>query len=58
LAVSAHYAIVIYRRSFDAHERSPANEAFTRSSTPSPMCVQSRDLSYDMLPQGGVPDAA
>lgn len=50
----AHVAIVTYWRSFEEHERSHADEAFrARFSALGAMCVESRELGYEMLWQGG-----
>ena len=45
--------IVTYWRSFDDHERSHANELFTRKfATLAAMCADTKELGYDMLWQG------
>lgn len=48
-----HYVILTYWRSFDAHERSHANEVikkkFAKLAT---MCSETKELGYDMLWQG------
>ena len=48
-----HYVIVTYWRSFDDHERSHANELFTKKfSALADMCAETKELGYDMLWQG------
>lgn len=48
-----HYAIVTYWRSFDAHEKSHADEVFnTKFSALLNMCSETEELGYDMLWQG------
>ncbi len=48
-----HYAIVTYWRSFDAHEKSHADEVFnTKFSALLNMCSETKELGYDMLWQG------
>jgi len=48
-----HYAIVTYWRSFEAHERSHADEVFNNKfAALATMCTDSRELGYDMLWQG------
>ena len=48
-----HYVIVTYWRSFDDHERSHANELFTKKfSALASMCAETKELGYDMLWQG------
>ena len=48
-----HYVIVTYWRSFDDHERSHANELFTKKfSDLAAMCAETKELGYDMLWQG------
>ena len=48
-----HYVIVTYWRSFDDHERSHANELFTRKfAALTAMCADTKELGYDMLWQG------
>ncbi len=48
-----HYAIVTYWRSFDAHERSHADEVFTsKFAALATMCTESKELGYEMLWQG------
>ena len=48
-----HYVIVTYWRSFDDHERSHANEVFTKKfSALTAMCAETKELGYDMLWQG------
>ncbi len=48
-----HYAIVTYWKSFDAHEKSHADELFNRKfSALTTMCSDTKELGYDMLWQG------
>jgi hypothetical protein len=48
-----HYVIVTYWRSFEDHERSHANDLFTRKfSTLAALCTETKELGYDMLWQG------
>jgi hypothetical protein len=48
-----HYAIVTYWRSFEEHEKSHADEAFsTKFGELAKMCSETRELGYDMLWQG------
>lgn len=48
-----HYVIVTYWRSFEDHERSHANEIFTRKfAALAALCSETRELGYDMLWQG------
>jgi len=48
-----HYAIVTYWSSFEAHEKSHADEVFNRKfSALVTMCSETRELGYDMLWQG------
>lgn len=48
-----HYVIVTYWRSFEDHERSHANELFTRKfAALTAMCADTKELGYDMLWQG------
>jgi hypothetical protein len=48
-----HYAIVTYWTSFDAHEKSHADELFNRKfSALTTMCSDTKELGYDMLWQG------
>ena len=48
-----HYVIVTYWRSFDDHERSHANELFTKKvSDLAAVCAETKELGYDMLWQG------
>ncbi|MFO0701929.1 MAG: hypothetical protein U0236_22160 [Nitrospira sp.] len=52
-AVDNHYVIVTYWRSFDAHERSHANDVFQRKFAKlATMCSETKELGYDMLWQG------
>jgi hypothetical protein len=48
-----HYAIVTYWRSFEAHERSHADEVFKgKFAALATMCSESKELGYEMLWQG------
>ena len=48
-----HYVIVTYWRSFEDHERSHANELFTKKfSALADMCAETKELGYDLLWQG------
>jgi hypothetical protein len=48
-----HYVIVTYWRSFDEHEKSHADATFTsKFSALEAMCVETKELGYDMLWQG------
>ena len=48
-----HYVIVTYWRSFEAHERSHADEIFTNKFTAlAAMCSDTKELGYDLLWQG------
>jgi len=48
-----HYAIVTYWRSFDDHERSHADQLFTKKfAALADMCSETQELGYDMLWQG------
>jgi hypothetical protein len=48
-----HYVIVTYWRSFEDHERSHANEIFTKKfAALAAMCSDTKELGYDMLWQG------
>ncbi|OYT20639.1 MAG: hypothetical protein CCU26_05520 [Nitrospira sp. UW-LDO-01] len=48
-----HYVIVTYWRSFDAHERSHANDVFKKKFAKlAAMCSETKELGYDMLWQG------
>ena len=52
-AADDHYVIVTYWRSFEDHERSHANELFSKKfSVLAAMCADTRELGYDMLWQG------
>jgi hypothetical protein len=52
-AAEEHYAIVTYWKSFDAHEKSHADELFNRKfSALTTMCSDTKELGYDMLWQG------
>ena len=49
----AHIAIVTYWRSFEQHERSHADKVFNEKfAALAEMCIDSQELSYDMLWQG------
>lgn len=51
--IANHYVIVTYWRSFDAHERSHADEAFKKKFAKlATMCSETKELGYDMLWQG------
>ena len=53
-SADAHVAIVTYWRSFEEHERSHADRTFRDKFTAlGEMCVESRELGYEMLWQGG-----
>jgi hypothetical protein len=58
-AAEEHIAIVTYWRSFEAHEKSHADELFkSKFSALAEMCCDSKELGYDMLWQGeAMPDA-
>ena len=48
-----HYVIVTYWRSFDAHERSHADDVFKKKFAKlATMCSETKELGYDMLWQG------
>jgi hypothetical protein len=48
-----HYVIVTYWKSFEDHERSHANELFTKKfSALASMCAETKELGYDLLWQG------
>jgi hypothetical protein len=48
-----HYAIVTYWSSFEAHEKSHADEIFNRKfAALAAMCSETKELGYDMLWQG------
>ena len=48
-----HYAIVTYWNSFEEHEKSHADEVFTKKfAALAVMCSDSKELGYDMLWQG------
>lgn len=52
-AADEHYAIVTYWKSFEAHERSHADEVFNKTfSAVATMCSDTMELGYDMLWQG------
>ena len=48
-----HYVIVTYWHSFEAHEKSHADEVFTdKFSALAAMCSDTKELGYDMIWQG------
>src|SRR5262249_45374942 len=48
-----HYVIVTYWRSYEDHERSHADELFTKKfSALAAMCSETKEVGYDMLWQG------
>ena len=48
-----HYVIVTYWRSFEDHERSHADEVFTKKfAALAAKCSETKELGYDMLWQG------
>lgn len=48
-----HYVIVTYWRTFDAHERSHADDVFKKKLAKlATMCSETKELGYDMLWQG------
>ena len=48
-----HYAIVTYWRSFEEHEKSHADEVFTKTfAAVATMCSETMELGYEMLWQG------
>jgi hypothetical protein len=50
-----HIAIVTYWKSFEQHERSHADKAFKdKFSALAKLCVESKELGYDMLWQGAL----
>ena len=52
-----HYVIVTYWRSFDAHERSHADDVFNKKFAKlATMCSETKKLGYDMLWQGAAED--
>jgi len=52
-AADAHIAIITYWRSFEAHEKSHADEVFKEKfGALAEMCSESSELGYDMLWQG------
>ena len=54
-SVDEHYVIVTYWTSFDAHERSHADEIFNQKfSALLSMCSETKELGYDLLWQGAV----
>jgi hypothetical protein len=56
-AADDHIAIVTYWRSFEAHEKSHADEVFrARFAALAEMCSESKELGYDMLWQGTAGD--
>jgi hypothetical protein len=56
-AADAHIVIVTYWRSFEAHEKSHADEVFkSKFGALAEMCSESSELGYDMLWQGAPED--
>ncbi len=52
-AAEKHIAIVTYWKSFEEHERSHADKAFKdKFAALAALCVESKELGYDMLWQG------
>ena len=52
-AADDHIVIVTYWRSFEAHEKSHADEVFrTKFGAMAEMCTESKELGYEMLWQG------
>jgi hypothetical protein len=50
-----HIAIVTYWKSFEQHERSHADKAFKdKFAALAELCVESKELGYDMLWQGAL----
>jgi hypothetical protein len=50
-----HIAIVTYWKSFEEHERSHADKAFKdKFAALAKLCVESKELGYDMLWQGAL----
>ncbi len=50
-----HIAIVTYWKSFEQHERSHADKAFKEKfAALAKLCVESKELGYDMLWQGAL----
>jgi len=48
-----HYAIVTYWKSFEDHEKSHADEVFSKTfAALTTMCSDTKELGYDMLWQG------
>ena len=48
-----HYVIVTYWRSFDEHEKSHADTAFSNKfEALAKMCTETKELGYEMLWQG------
>ncbi len=57
-AADDHIVIVTYWRSFEAHEKSHADEAFkSKFGALAEMCSESSELGYDMLWQGEAEDS-
>jgi len=53
LTADEHYVIVTYWRSFAEHEKSHADATFTsKFAVLEAMCVETKELGYDMLWQG------
>ncbi len=52
-AADEHYAIVTYWQSFEAHEKSHADEVFHKAfSAVTALCFDAMELGYEMLWQG------
>ena len=52
-AADEHYAIVTYWKSFEEHERSHADEVFSKTfSAVAAMCSDTMELGYELLWQG------
>jgi hypothetical protein len=57
-AADDHIVIVTYWRSFEAHEKSHADEVFkAKFGALAEMCSDSKELGYDMLWQGEAEDS-
>ncbi len=53
MAADAHYVIVTYWTSFEAHEKSHADDIFNaKFSALLSMCSETKELGYDLLWQG------
>ena len=54
-SAAKHIAIVTYWKSFEQHERSHADKAFKdKFAALAKLCVESKELGYDMLWQGAL----